>query len=100
VTGCEGYVESSAVGIMAALMTAAELAGRAWTPPPRTSAIGALLAHITGDADVETFQPMNVNFGLFPPLHEVGKKARKEAYTERAKADFGSWLMAMDRVPA
>ncbi len=100
VTGCEGYVESSAVGIMAALMTAAELAGREWLPPPRTSAMGALLAHITGDADAETFQPMNVNFGLFPPLHDVGKKVRKEAYTERAKADFGVWLMGQSMVPA
>jgi methylenetetrahydrofolate--tRNA-(uracil-5-)-methyltransferase len=100
VTGCEGYVESSAVGIMAALMTAAELAGRPWSPPPRTSAMGALLAHITGDAEAETFQPMNVNFGLFPPLHDVGKKARKEAYTERAKADFGEWLTAREAVPA
>jgi methylenetetrahydrofolate--tRNA-(uracil-5-)-methyltransferase len=100
VTGCEGYVESSAVGIMAALMTAAELAGRDWSPPPRTSAMGALLAHITGDAEAETFQPMNVNFGLFPPLHDVGKKARKEAYTGRAKVDFGEWLAARETVPA
>ena len=94
ITGCEGYVESSAVGIMAGLMAAAELAGEQWSPPPRTSAMGALLAHITGDAEAETFQPMNVNFGLFPPLHDVRKKARKEAYTERAKADFGDWLTA------
>ena len=92
ITGCEGYVESSAVGIMAGLMAAAELRAADWTPPPRSSAMGALLAHITGDAEAETFQPMNVNFGLFPPLHEVKKKARKEAYTERAKADFGEWL--------
>jgi methylenetetrahydrofolate--tRNA-(uracil-5-)-methyltransferase len=54
--------------------------------------MGALLAHITGDAEAETYQPMNVNFGLFPPLPEVKKKQRKEAYTERAKADFGEWL--------
>jgi methylenetetrahydrofolate--tRNA-(uracil-5-)-methyltransferase len=100
VTGCEGYVESAAVGLMAGMMAAAELAGREWTPPPRTTAFGALLAHITGDADAETFQPMNVNFGLFPPLHEVPKKSRKEAYTERGKADFGSWLASADRVPA
>jgi methylenetetrahydrofolate--tRNA-(uracil-5-)-methyltransferase len=54
--------------------------------------MGALLAHITGDAEAETYQPMNVNFGLFPPLPEVKKKQRKHAYTERAKADFGAWL--------
>jgi methylenetetrahydrofolate--tRNA-(uracil-5-)-methyltransferase len=92
ITGCEGYVESAAVGLIAALMAAGELAGRAWVPPPRTSAMGALLAHITGDAEAESYQPMNINFGLFPPLPEVKKKQRKEAYTERAKADFGEWL--------
>ena len=100
ITGCEGYVESSAVGLLAGMMTAAELAGRAWAPPPRTSAMGALLAHITGDAEAESYQPMNVNFGLFPPLPEVRKKARKEAYTERAKADFGQWLAESETVPA
>ena len=91
VTGCEGYVESSAVGLMAGLMVAAQLAGHDWTPPPRTTALGALLAHITGDAEAETYQPMNVNFGLFPPLPEVKKKSRKLAYTERAKQDFAAW---------
>ncbi len=94
ITGCEGYVESSAVGLLAGLMTAAELSGREWVSPPRTTAMGALLAHITGDAEAESYQPMNVNFGLFPPLPDVKKKQRKEAYTERAKADFGDWLTA------
>ncbi|BEV00545.1 methylenetetrahydrofolate--tRNA-(uracil(54)-C(5))-methyltransferase (FADH(2)-oxidizing) TrmFO [Novosphingobium olei] len=92
ITGCEGYVESASVGLLAGLMAAAELAGRNWTPPPRTSALGALLSHITGDAEAESFQPMNVNFGLFPPLADVKKKQRKEAYTERAKADLRDWL--------
>ncbi|MFZ9396350.1 MAG: methylenetetrahydrofolate--tRNA-(uracil(54)-C(5))-methyltransferase (FADH(2)-oxidizing) TrmFO, partial [Erythrobacter sp.] len=92
VTGCEGYVESSAVGLVAGMMAACELAGQEWCPLPRTTAMGALLSHITGDAEAETFQPMNVNFGLFPPLHEIGKKARKEAYTGRAKQDFTDWL--------
>jgi methylenetetrahydrofolate--tRNA-(uracil-5-)-methyltransferase len=91
VTGCEGYVESAAVGLMAGLMAAAELGGRHWAAPPRTTALGALLAHITGDAEAETYQPMNVNFGLFPPLSEVSKKSRKLAYTERAKKDFDAW---------
>jgi methylenetetrahydrofolate--tRNA-(uracil-5-)-methyltransferase len=100
ITGCEGYVESSAVGLLAGLMAAAELAGRDWTPPPPTSAMGALLAHITGDAQAASYQPMNVNFGLFPPLSEVKKKQRKEAYTERAKADFGAWLAASETVTA
>jgi methylenetetrahydrofolate--tRNA-(uracil-5-)-methyltransferase len=75
-------------------MTAAEIGGRAGSPPPRTTALGALLAHITGDAEAETFQPMNVNFGLFPPLPALKKKARKEVYTERAKADLAAWLTA------
>jgi len=100
ITGCEGYVESSAVGLLAGMMAAAELAGREWTALPRTSAMGALLAHITGDAEAAHYQPMNVNFGLFPPLPEVKKKARKEAYTDRAKADFGDWLAGLEAVPA
>ena len=81
-------------------MAAADLAGRDWVPPPRTTAMGALLAHTTGDAEAETYQPMNVNFGLFPPLPEVRKKSRKLAYTERAKADFGAWSKALEAVPA
>jgi methylenetetrahydrofolate--tRNA-(uracil-5-)-methyltransferase len=92
VTGCEGYVESAAIGLLAGMMTAAELAGRAWQPLPATTALGALLGHITGDAEAETFQPMNINFGLFPPLPEVGKSARKEAYTSRAKDDLARWI--------
>lgn len=99
VTGCEGYVESSAVGLMAGMMAATELAGESWQGPPRTTAIGALLAHITGDAEAETYQPMNINFGLFPPLHEVGKKLRKEAYARRAKADLAEWVTG-HRMPA
>ncbi|WP_324743039.1 methylenetetrahydrofolate--tRNA-(uracil(54)-C(5))-methyltransferase (FADH(2)-oxidizing) TrmFO [Tsuneonella sp. CC-YZS046] len=99
ITGCEGYVESGAVGLMAGLMAAAELAGRSWAAPPRTTALGALLAHITGDADAESYQPMNVNFGLFPPLHDVKKKQRKEAYTSRAKADLAEWIGALAGAP-
>ncbi len=93
ITGCEGYVESAAVGLMAGLMTSAELAGTAWEAPPRTTALGALLSHITGDAEAESYQPMNVNFGLFPPVDPaVKKKQRKEAYTGRAKEDLAGWL--------
>ena len=93
ITGCEGYVESSAVGLLAGLMTAAQLAGAEWNAPPRTTALGALLSHITGDADAESYQPMNVNFGLFPPPPaEIKKKQRKEAYTARAKVDLAQWL--------
>jgi methylenetetrahydrofolate--tRNA-(uracil-5-)-methyltransferase len=96
ITGCEGYVESAAVGLMAGLTTSAELAGRYWQAPPPTTAMGALLAHITGGAEAASYQPMNVNFGLFPPISpEVKKKARKEAYTARAKADLQLWLSAL-----
>jgi methylenetetrahydrofolate--tRNA-(uracil-5-)-methyltransferase len=94
ITGCEGYVESAAIGLMAGMMVAAEIGGREWQSPPATTALGALLSHITGDADAASYQPMNVNFGLFPPLHDVKKKARKEAYTERAKVDLNDWIIA------
>jgi len=92
ITGVEGYVESAAIGILAARFAAAEQAGRRLDPPPPTTALGALLAHITGGADAATFQPMNVNFGLFPPLAEGVRKAeRKRAYTARALADLAAW---------
>ncbi|WP_296676029.1 methylenetetrahydrofolate--tRNA-(uracil(54)-C(5))-methyltransferase (FADH(2)-oxidizing) TrmFO [Novosphingobium sp.] len=95
-TGCEGYVESAAVGLMAGIMAAAELRGNDWTAPPRTTALGALLAHITGDAEADSYQPMNVNFGLFPPVDpSVKKKVRKEAYTQRAKSDLVFWKSAI-----
>ena len=100
ITGCEGYVDSAALGLMAGMLAASELAGETWNSPPRTTAMGALLAHITGDAEAETYQPMNINFGLFPPLPEVSKKARKEAYTDRAKTDLGAWMAQRTPVPA
>ncbi len=93
ITGCEGYVESAAIGLLAGLMTADQLQGRDWSAPPRTTALGALLSHVTGDAEAETYQPMNVNFGLFPPVDEsVKKKERKAAYTARAKRDLIGWI--------
>jgi methylenetetrahydrofolate--tRNA-(uracil-5-)-methyltransferase len=104
VTGVEGYVESAAMGLLAGRFAAAERLGREPSRPPRTTALGALLAHITGEANAETFQPMNVNFGLFPPaeigLDENGKKprgkakgpARKRAYTSRALHDLDAWI--------
>ncbi len=74
-------------------MAGAEAAGQDWSAPPRTTALGALLAHITGDAEADSYQPMNVNFGLFPPVDpDVKKKVRKEAYTARAKADLARWI--------
>ncbi len=93
ITGCEGYVESAAVGIMAARFAIAEARGETLGPPPPETAMGALLGHITGGADAETFQPMNVNFGLMPPPPGRLRKAdRKKAYTERARSRFAQWV--------
>ena len=95
ITGCEGYVESAAIGLLAGRFAAAELGGAAMTPPPVETALGALLHHITGAAVAETYQPMNVNFGLFPPITGRTKKAdRKKMYTERARTALGVWLAA------
>ena len=111
ITGCEGYVESAAIGLVAARIAAAERRGETIVPPPPTTAHGALLAHITGghietiDAGPSSFQPMNVNFGLFPPIAAPpapeGRKfgrgsaknlARKSALSERALADLDRWI--------
>jgi methylenetetrahydrofolate--tRNA-(uracil-5-)-methyltransferase len=93
ITGCEGYVESAAVGLMAGRFAAAEALGQNMLTPPVTTAMGALLNHITTGADAETFQPMNVNFGLFPPISDdIRGRERKKAYTSRALADFDGWL--------
>ncbi|RAH97855.1 FADH(2)-oxidizing methylenetetrahydrofolate--tRNA-(uracil(54)-C(5))-methyltransferase TrmFO [Acuticoccus sediminis] len=107
ISGCEGYVEASSTGLMAGRFAAAELTGRAARTPPPTTAMGALLAHITGghlshdEGGPRSYQPMNVNFGLFPPVTPIAtgrkgrgqkKAGRKAAYTERARADFSAWL--------
>ena len=112
ITGCEGYVESAAVGLLAGRMAAQERLGDTASPPPATTAIGALLAHITGghietiDAGPRSFQPMNINFGLFPPLDQVPTKdengqrlrgpaktvAKKRALSARALADLDQWI--------
>jgi len=96
VTGVEGYVESAAMGLLAGRLAAADMQGRALPPPPPETATGALLAHITGGADARSFQPMNVNFGLFPPVAagggRRGRQDRHLALTERAKTLFAAWL--------
>ena len=113
ITGCEGYVESAAIGLLAARFAAAERRGETVTPPPPTTAHGALLAHITGghidaiDPGPPSFQPMNINFGLFPPLAEPASYdkedarkygrgsaknlAQKTAMSQRALADLAAW---------
>ena len=93
ITGVEGYIESAAIGLMTGIMAASQATGTEWSPPPVDTAHGALLAHITGGADDDTFQPMNVNFGLFPPIELMvtpnGKtrklrgRERKAAYASR-----------------
>src|SRR6202012_5297413 len=93
VTGVEGYVESAAIGLLAGRFAAAEIAGHAENPPPQTTALGALLGHITGGADAKLFQPMNVNFGLFPePPPKTRGKERKKAQSHRALRDLDAWL--------
>jgi methylenetetrahydrofolate--tRNA-(uracil-5-)-methyltransferase len=111
ITGCEGYVESAAMGLLAGRFAAAERRAERQRVPPTTTALGALLAHVTGGhletivAGPLSYQPMNINFGLFPPLAEEPRKitggklrgslraqARKEALTRRAKADLEAWL--------
>lgn len=101
ITGCEGYVESSAVGLMVGRFAAAELRGETLSPPPAETALGALLGHITGGADARDYQPMNVNFGLFPPLADrVHKKQRKEAITARARTAMAEWIGKTERKAA
>jgi methylenetetrahydrofolate--tRNA-(uracil-5-)-methyltransferase len=118
ITGCEGYVESAAMGLLAGRFTAAERLGVSTNPPPATTAMGALLAHITGghlaaeDGGRRSFQPMNVNFGLFPPIEapkaEGGVRlrgtaksiARKRAMSARALVDARAWLAAAPHAAA
>lgn len=110
ITGCEGYVESAAMGLIAGRMAAAELKGETFAALPETTAFGSLLSHITGGANAETFQPMNINFGLFPPLtkdeatepyttkdgktkrRKLKGKDRKKAYSTRALSALHEWL--------
>ena len=125
ITGCEGYVESAAIGLLAGRAAAAQRKGEAWMPPPASTAFGALLGHITGghlsadeggarsSSQPRSFQPMNVNFGLFPPLdapsHDASGKrikgkergaAKKRALSARALADLDRWLAAPARAAA
>ena len=97
ITGVEGYVESAAMGLLAGRMAASEILGKPLPSVPEDTALGALMLHITGGADAKTFQPMNVNFGLFRPIEGTknGRKGRKErykAYTDRAKSAWRDWL--------
>ncbi|WP_138465501.1 methylenetetrahydrofolate--tRNA-(uracil(54)-C(5))-methyltransferase (FADH(2)-oxidizing) TrmFO [Poseidonocella sp. HB161398] len=98
ITGVEGYVESAGMGLLAGRLAASEMLGRTLGAPPDVTATGALVTHITGGAEAKTFQPMNVNFGLFPPIDarggRRGRKDRYKAYTDRAKEAWTGWLGA------
>lgn len=105
ITGCEGYVESTAIGLLAGRFAAAERLGVCLPQPPQTTALGAMLAHVTGGGHVDTYQPMNINFGLFPPVPErddrgkrVKGRDRKKLYSERARGDLAPWLRACEDV--
>ena len=109
ITGCEGYIESASVGLMTGRFAASEILGHAPNKPPVTTALGSLLNHVSGGANPETFQPMNINFGLFPlppddmlrPKQDNGKrkklkgKDRKKVYTDIARRDLDAWLDEM-----
>jgi len=102
ITGCEGYVESAAIGLLAARFAIAEARGRSISAPPAETALGALLGHITGGADAETYQPMNINFGLMPPIEgpKAKKADRKRNYTDRARSALKEWLAEVEPLPA
>ena len=106
ITGCEGYVESAALGLLAGRFAASERFGVSPSSPPETTALGAILGHVVGGARPETFQPMNVNFGLFPPIdvcNEKGRpmkgRARKQAQSQRALATLEEWLGGQKSAP-
>ena len=97
ITGVEGYVESAAMGLLAGRLAAADILGVTLPQVPQDTAMGALIHHITGGAEAKTFQPMNVNFGLFRPIEGLkggrrGRKDRYKAYTDRAKTAWTEWL--------
>lgn len=95
ITGVEGYLESAAIGMLAGIFTANEATGKVASVPPKETALGALLNHITGDAEIETFQPMNVNFGLFPELEtKVRRDNKKAELSKRALEKLDEWKQA------
>jgi methylenetetrahydrofolate--tRNA-(uracil-5-)-methyltransferase len=101
ITGVEGYVESAACGFLAGLFAAGRRLGRDLAPPPPTTALGALLEHLAAPAE-HGFQPMNINYGLFPPLAESirGRRDRRLALADRALADLETWWQTIVQILA
>ena len=107
ITGCEGYVESASIGLLAGRFAAFECLGWNISLPPAETAIGSLLRHVTGGANASTYQPMNINFGLFPKIEDLevkikGKKfnklkgkKRKYALAQRSRKEMSTWLSSM-----
>ena len=105
ITGCEGYIESASIGWLAGYFTACEVLKQEAILPPETTAFGAMLKHLRDDTNIENFQPMNINFGIFPTIsgettangkfHKIKGMDRKKAYTQRALADLQKWLEAI-----
>lgn len=102
ITGCEGYIESAAVGLMCGYFSAFQMQGKTPVLPPRTTAFGSMLNHLIDDTTIDNFQPMNINFGIFPTIsgektangkfRKLKGAERKEAYSRRALADLQNWL--------
>lgn len=105
ITGCEGYIESAAVGLLCGYFTACEVVGKDAVLPPRTTAFGAMMSHLTDDTNLDNFQPMNINFGIFPTIsgettangkfRKLKGADRKAAYCRRALKDISGWLKAI-----
>ena len=99
ITGVEGYVESAACGLLAGIFSGLEILDKEISYPPLDTALGSLLNHITGGAEAACFQPMNINFGLFPPLNSRCKKTdRKAAYAKRAIDSLQKWIIASHKL--
>ena len=102
ITGCEGYIESACIGYLCGYFAACRLSGREIILPPRNTAFGSMLNHLTDDTDIENYQPMNINFGIFPTIQgevtangkfkKIKGMDRKKAYTERALAEVRPWI--------
>jgi methylenetetrahydrofolate--tRNA-(uracil-5-)-methyltransferase len=95
ITGVEGYLESAAMGLICGMITAYDVLGKEFDIMPPSTALGALIAHITCNAESDVFQPMNINFGLFPPIENTKLRGdeKRQAFSDRALGDLALWLL-------